>query len=206
MSHLVVIRHGATTPSSEGRYVGRTDPPLNERGREQAMAWQPFGQYNLLDVQTYHSPLVRAEQTATLGGFPSPKPSELLTEWDLGDLEGAVAEDYRARHPEWSLFVDGPPGGSGERPEAVAARAMEAVRALYEELADERSAVFVAHGQFLKALAAVVLGLPLRGAGSFALGPARAGVFTRRRTGRIALTGWNLPAPVTPAEFFRDLT
>ena len=41
---------------------------------------------------------------------------------------------------------------------------------------------------------------------SFALGPGRAGVFTRRSTGRIALTGWNLPAPVHPSEFFRDLT
>jgi probable phosphoglycerate mutase len=205
MSHLVVIRHATTTPSSEGLFVGRADPSLNERGREQAMAWQPFGEYHV-DVSTYHSPLVRAEQTAMLGGFSSPVPAELLIEWDLGDLEGAVADDYRSRHPDWSLFVDGPPDGSGERPEGVAARAEAAVGTLYEPLADGQIAVFVAHGQFLKALATVVLGLSLRDAGRFALGPARAGVFTRRSTGRVALTGWNLPAPAYPAEFFEDLT
>jgi broad specificity phosphatase PhoE len=205
MPYLVVIRHGATTPSSEGHYVGRADPPLNERGREQAQAWQTFGKHHA-DARAYHSPLIRAEQTALLGGFAESEPNDLLIEWDLGDLEGAVAEDYRSQHPDWSLFVDGPPDDSGERPEAVAARAEAAVGTLYEPLADDQIAVFVAHGQFLKALATVVLGLPLRDAGSFALGPARAGVFMRRRTGRIALTGWNLPAPVTPAEFLRDLT
>jgi broad specificity phosphatase PhoE len=205
MSHLVVIRHATTTPSSEGLFVGRTDPPLNERGREQAMAWQSFGKCHA-DASTYHSPLIRAEQTATLGGFASPVPAELLIEWDLGGLEGAVADDYRSRHPNWSLFVDGPPEHSGERPQGVAARAEAAVDALYEPLADDQIAVFVAHGQFLKALATVVLGLPLRHAGRFALGPARAGVFTRRSTGRLALTGWNLPAPAHPAEFFEDLT
>jgi probable phosphoglycerate mutase len=205
MSHLVVIRHGATTPSSSGLYVGRADPPLNERGCEQARAWQPFGKHHTL-VRAYHSPLVRAEQTAVLGGFTASSPNDLLIEWDLGDLEGAVAENYRSQHPDWSLFVDGPPDGSGERPTAVAARAEAAVRTLYEPLAADEIGVFVGHGQFLKALATVVLGLPLRNAGAFALGPARAGVFTRRTTGRIALTGWNLPAPVTPTEFFQDLT
>jgi probable phosphoglycerate mutase len=204
MSHLVVIRHGATVPSSKGLFVGRADPPLNERGREQATAWQPFGKYHP-DARTYHSPLVRAQQTATLGGFPSPVPAEPLIEWDLGDLEGTVADDYRSRHPDWSLFVDGPPDGSGERPADVAARAEAAVDTLYRPLAGDRVVVFVAHGQFLKVLATVVLGLSLRDAGGFALGPARAGVFTRRRTGRVALTGWNLPAPAHPAEFFEDL-
>lgn len=204
MTHLVVIRHGATTQSSAGLYVGRADPPLDERGREQARAWRPFSEHHA-GLYVHHSPLIRAEQTAVLGGFASPAPNELLVEWDLGDLEGAVAEHYRAQHPDWSLFVDGP-GGSGEPPEAVAARAEAAVRALYEPLANDDIAVFVSHGQFLKALATVVLGLPLREASALALGPARAGVFTRRSTGRIALTGWNLPAPAHPAEFFRDLT
>ncbi|WP_170213100.1 histidine phosphatase family protein [Catellatospora citrea] len=200
-----MIRHGATAPSSAGLYVGRTDPPLNESGCEQARAWRPFGRHHA-GAHVYHSPLIRAEQTAVLGGFLSPAPSELLVEWDLGELEGSVAEVYRAQHPDWSLFLDGPPGGSGERPEAVAARARAAVSALYEPLADDEIGVFVAHGQFLKALATIMLGLPLREASAFALGPARAGVFTRRTTGRIALTGWNLPAPVHPAEFFRGLT
>ena len=83
--------------------------------------------------------------------------------------------------------------------EVLMGRAGAAVGTLYQPLAKDQVVVFVAHGQFLKVLATVVLGLPLRDAGGFALGPARAGVFTRRRTGRIALTGWNLPAPAHPA-------
>jgi probable phosphoglycerate mutase len=205
MSHLVVIRHGATTPSSAGLYVGRNDPPLDERGRGQAKAWQAFAQQHP-GAHTYHSPLARAEQTAVLGRFPSPACHDLLIEWDLGQLDGTVAEDYRSQHPGWSLFIDGPPGGFGERPEAVAARAEAAVRFGHESSGDAEIVVFVSHGQFLKVLATVVLGLPLAGAGAFALGPARAGVFTRRSAGRLALTGWNVPAPALAADFFRDLT
>jgi probable phosphoglycerate mutase len=205
MSHLVVIRHGATTLSSAGLYVGRTDPPLSERGREQARAWQPFAEQHP-GARTYHSPLARAQQTALLGTFPSPVCNDLLVEWDLGQIDGVVADDYRSQHPTWSLFVDGPPGDSGERPEAVATRAEAAVRSVFEASGDAELVVFVSHGQFLKALATVVLGLPLAAAGAFALGPARAGIFTRRKTGRLAMTGWNVPAPALTAEFFRDLT
>jgi probable phosphoglycerate mutase len=205
MSHLVVIRHGATTLSSAGLYVGRTDPPLSERGREQAQAWQPFAEQHP-GARTYHSPLARAEQTALLGTFSAPVCEDLLVEWDLGQLDGVVADDYRSQHRDWSLFIDGPPGSSGERPGDVAIRAEAVISSVFERSEDADLVVFVSHGQFLKALATVVLGLPLAGAGAFALGPARAGVFTRRATGRLAMTGWNVPASALNPEFFRDLT
>lgn len=197
---VLALRHGATELSASGIFVGRSDPPLSPRGEEQAAGWRSLADSDLV-TRVVASPLVRAGQTARIAGFTSIETDPDLIEWDLGDLEGRHAEQWRAAHPGWSLFVEGPPA-SGERYADVAARARRVIDSV-----DESSGlvVLVGHGQMLKVLATELLGLSPDVAATFALGPARAGLFLRRTAGW-RLAGWNLPAPPTADSLLMELT
>ena len=115
-------------------------------------------------------------------------PLDDLREWDLGQLEGLCADEYRSANPGWSLFEDGAPGG--ETPDAVAARVD---RVLDRVLAvDSEAVVLVGHGQFLKALAVRVLNLNAGAANRMSWGPARAALLTCRSSiSAYCLAGWN---------------
>lgn len=197
---ILAIRHGATELSAAGVFVGRSDVPLSERGEAQAAVWRSIADSELV-TRAVASPLVRAGQTARVAGFASVETDPNLIEWDLGDLEGQHAEQWRAAHPDWSLFIDGPPD-SGERYADVAARARRVVARVE---GDPGLVVFFGHGQMLKVLAAELLGLPSAAAATLALGPARGGLFLRRTAGW-RLAGWNLPAPHTAAALLTELT
>lgn len=202
---VFLLRHGATDMSETGAFVGRADPRLNHRGELQAAAWQPLASSGLVG-RTVHSPLRRAAQTAAVAGFTPTETSELLREWDLGDLEGANADEFRRANPTWSLFVDGPPNGSGERPAEVVDRARDVISAFLGTEDADGVLVLVAHGQFLRVLALTLLGLPVRHASSFALGPARAAIISVRGSGAYALTGWNIAGPAQPLQALAGLT
>lgn len=202
---LIVIRHGATDLSQSGAFVGRSDPDLNFLGRSQAASWRWLAGSDQVD-RCYHSPLRRTAETAALAGFEASLPSNLLVEWDLGTLEGLNAESVREASPKWSLFVDGPPDGSGERPATVEERARLAVQSLRLRDTPRSSVVLIGHGQFLKVLAAVLLELPVDRAAKFSLGPARAGFFTLRSNGHFSLTGWNVAAGEKAEDVFGGLT
>ena len=156
----------------------------------------------LAPIASYTSPLRRAMSTARLAGLSEAEPLPALREWDLGDAEGITASEYRASHPGWSLFEDGAP--SGESPSSVAARLDDAISMLGR--GQNGTVVFVTHGQLTKFLVTRLLGLPGSAAGRFALGPARAALFTQRQPGLWSLTGWNVAAPTDPADAFTSLT
>lgn len=199
--HLLLIRHGETAASADGLFTGRSDVPLTETGRRQARAWRATTA-SIKDMAAFTSPLSRAVETAALAGLRAVEIVDDLMEWDLGPLEGLVADAHRIADPDWNLYDDGP-GVPGESPGAVAARAasvLERVQALPQHVA-----VLVSHGQFLRVLTAVALEVPLPVASRFSLGPARAGMLTLRANGRLSLTGWNLPGGVG-ASLFRELT
>lgn len=181
--HLLILRHGHTAMSVSGVYAGSTDVPLDSEGREAAGSWRE----TLTGAPGFHSPLTRAAETAELADLGSSVLDE-LREWDLGELEGLPAEKYRRANPTWSLFRDGAPGGESPREVTLrAGRVLDAVREV-----DETLLVLVGHGQFSKALAAVLLDLPLTAATRFIWGPARAALFSwRPSAGGYALAGWN---------------
>jgi probable phosphoglycerate mutase len=122
-----------------------------------------------------------------------------LVEWDLGDLEYQNADEYRRSNPHWSLHQDGAPGG--ESVTDVTVRANVVREAWLDSSAD--LVIVVSHGQFIKALAAVLLDQDPRFAARLSLGPARAAHFLRRATGT-SLVGWNL-SPSEP-DLWKDLT
>lgn len=161
MTHRVILlRHGETEWSREGRHTGRTDIPLTDAGVAQARA---AGE-RLIGVavdRVLVSPLVRAVQTCELAGHAAGALVEpALMEWDYGAYEGRTSVEIGAERPGWSLWRDGCP--EGEAASDVAARVDPVVERCSAEPA---SWLVVAHGHLLRVFAARWCGLdPAAGA------------------------------------------
>src|ERR671932_2860103 len=66
---LVIVRHGESTWNAEERLQGQLDPPLSERGREQALALRAAADLSGFPPErTICSDLSRARETAELLG------------------------------------------------------------------------------------------------------------------------------------------
>jgi probable phosphoglycerate mutase len=176
----VVIRHGETEWSEEGRHTGRIDIPLDDHGREQARALAgPLATRDFSLVLV--SPLSRAAETCALAGFADRAvPTEDLLEWDYGDYDGRTTHDIRAERPGWTLWADGVPGG--ETAASVGRRADRVIERAREETGDT---LCFAHGHVLRVLAARWIGLPPMGGRMLALD-----------AGGIGELGWEREVPV----------
>ena len=163
---LWLVRHGETEWSREGNYTGLTDIPLTPAGEDQATAARAkIGGFTFDRVFT--SPLIRARRTAELLGYPDAEVLEHAHEWDYGQNEGRKSTEVRAENPGYIIWNDGVPGG--ESLAAVAARAdriISTVQAGCGTPMDQdpgavpiQRAMLVAHGHFLRILAARWLGL-----------------------------------------------
>ncbi|OJU40400.1 MAG: hypothetical protein BGN97_11195 [Microbacterium sp. 69-10] len=192
MTRILIIRHGETSSSRLGQFTGREDVQLTEKGRSQARQWSgQLGEFvaaSATEGTFFSSPLHRCRETAQLAIGSEARSCEDLIEWDLGTLHGVSADDFRRDHPNWNLFSDGPPDGSGESPVDIRMRASRVLERLRESRGD---VVLFTHGQFAKVLIAFMLGLPQATASRFALGPAR-GALVMERTSGLSLAGWNL--------------
>ena len=151
---VVLVRHGETEWSRDGRHTGRTDVELTDQGRRDAEALGALlaGRRFALVLT---SPLSRASETASRAGFGDvAEPCDDLVEWNYGEYEGRRTVEIRVERPGWTLWRDGVPGGEsaadiGARADRVLAR----LRGL-----DGDAAVF-AHGHVLRVLTAQWLGL-----------------------------------------------
>lgn len=188
----VLVRHGQTEWSRNGRHTGRTDIPLDDHGRAQAAA---VGE--LLAGEQFtavlSSPLVRAFDTCALAGYGEVAEVDPdLMEWDYGAYEGRTSADIRDERGQWSLWTDGVP--AGESVDDVSERAMRVVKRI--EQSQGETLVF-AHGHLLRVLAAVWCGLPPLEGRRLVLG---AGNVSRLgwEHGLRCLTGWNLQTGPDP--------
>jgi broad specificity phosphatase PhoE len=151
---VVLVRHGETEWSRDGKHTGRTDVRLTERGREQAEALGAALEARRFDL-VLTSPLQRASETCRLAGYGEvAQPRDELREWDYGAYEGRRTVEIREERPGWTLWRDGVPGG--ETGAQVGAR-VDSVIAELRSLAGD-AAVF-AHGHVLRVLAVRWLGL-----------------------------------------------
>lgn len=152
---LVLVRHGETVWSREGRHTGRTDIALTDQGRADAGRLATvLASFTFARVLV--SPLARARQTCALAGLASREElCAALMEWDYGDYEGLTRAQILDLRPGWSLWRDGCPGG--EAPGDVAARVDGVIASVAE--VDGDVALF-AHGHVLRVLAARWLGQP----------------------------------------------
>ena len=183
---MLVVRHGETAWSREGRHTGRTDVPLTAEGEVQARGlaevlsgWAP--------ALVLTSPLGRARRTAELAGL-HPEIDADLAEWDYGVYEGRTTGEIRAIDPGWSVW-DSPPG-LGESLGEVALRARRVLHRCGPLLAAGDDVVLVAHAHLLRILTATWLDLPPRAGEGLVLGPASTGVLGHERETR-ALLRWN---------------
>jgi broad specificity phosphatase PhoE len=181
---LWLLRHGETEWSRSGQYTGLTDLPLTPLGEEQARSARPV----LADVSfdlVLTSPLQRARRTAELAGFPDAVVAPEAHEWDYGQYEGINSAEVRAKNPGYLIWTHGVPGGEtlnqvADRADSILAR----VRGPRPDGEGLHNVLLVAHGHFLRILAARWLNLdPIEGR-HFLLG-----------TAKVCTLGWDKRTP-----------
>jgi probable phosphoglycerate mutase len=153
--YLVLLRHGETEWTISGRHTGRSDIPLTDAGREEARAaGERIAGMRFDRVIT--SPMERAVETCRLAGFgDGATTDDALLEWDYGDYEGVTTAEIQETVPDWSLFVQGCPGG--ESAADVGARVDPLVDAAR---GGQGNWLFAAHGHVLRVVGARWVGLP----------------------------------------------
>jgi broad specificity phosphatase PhoE len=194
---VLLVRHGATEWSTNGRHTGRTDIPLTDDGVEQAAALEPMlarliadrSPSGHVDPVVFTSSLRRAKDTAA-EAMPGSTPEEthLLLEVDYGRYEGLRHAEISADDPTWNVFDDGGPGG--ESVMAVMARCDSFIAKL-ERVASGRVVVAFTHGHLSRFLTARLLGLPPQAGAAFYNDTGTIAVIEQRR-GALTLTGWNI--------------
>jgi broad specificity phosphatase PhoE/ribonuclease HI len=156
-TRLLLVRHGQTAHNAAGRYSGRGDVPLSERGEAQALATGVrISAVAPATAAVVTSPLSRCTRTATaiadaLGGVPVAVDPDLV-ECDFGEWEGQTFAEVRERWPDrladWLADTAvAPPGG--ESFAAVSTRARRAVAAARAAYPD-KTVVVVSHVSPLK--------------------------------------------------------
>lgn len=168
---VYLIRHGQTAWSISGQHTGRTDIALTAHGEDEARELRPRLE-KITFARVLCSPLQRARRTCELAGLGGKAEIEAdLAEWDYGTYDGKRSQDIRKDRPGWILFRDGCP--EGEMPNAVAARGARLIGRL--NLMQGNVALF-SHGEFLMALAALWIDLPVIEGQHFLMGTASLGI------------------------------
>lgn len=103
-TRILLIRHGETDWNRIHRFQGRSDLPLNQKGKDQAHALALALKDESLTA-IYSSPLIRTLETARLIKVFHPSiplfEEEGLVEMNLGEFEGMEAQRWAAEYPDF---------------------------------------------------------------------------------------------------------
>jgi broad specificity phosphatase PhoE len=184
---VVLVRHGDTEWSRDGRHTGKTDIPLTDDGRRQAKALAPeLSAWLFALVLT--SPLQRARDTCRLAGYEGHAQVRAeLQEWDYGRYEGLTSDQIAATDPMWSLWRDGGPGG-----EKAADVGRRVDRVIAEVRGVEGDVLIFAHGHVLRVLASRWLGEPPEGGRHYSLQTAAFSILGQEHRDPV-IRRWNQP-------------
>jgi broad specificity phosphatase PhoE len=162
LTEILLTRHGETDWNRDGRFQGHADPPLNDRGREQAaQLGKTLADESLAAV--YSSPLQRAHETAELVAEPhglAVLPVDGLREVDVGSWEALTRDEVEHRYPEqFRRWLDYQQGWTdGETYEQMGARVIAALQELSERH-DGQRILAVTHGGPIRAALAQAEGI-----------------------------------------------
>jgi broad specificity phosphatase PhoE len=161
---VLLARHGETDDNAARRFQGHRDPPLNDRGREQARA---LGEALAGDGirELWSSPLRRALETATIAGEVlglEPCLDPRLMEVDVGRWAGRLYADLALDEPdayaEWRSGFGGFrfPGGESLQEQG------ERVAEVLAEIAGvaEKPVLVVCHGGVIREARRILAGAP----------------------------------------------
>jgi broad specificity phosphatase PhoE len=153
-----LVRHGETEWSKSGQHTGTTDLPLTDNGYAQAKTLRPL-LHKAQFVAVLSSPRTRARVTCEQALEIEPQVDEDLAEWNYGTYEGRTSADIHAVNPNWSLWIDGGPGG--ESPDQIGQRADRLLARVAQINAGKGDVALFAHGHILRVLALRYLGWPM---------------------------------------------
>ncbi len=166
MGRVYLIRHGEVAWNAANAYVGSTDIPLNDRGREQAaLLAERLAKEGIAAI--YASDLSRARETAEIVGERLDLSVMLipaLQELDYGEWEGMPESELPVRYPElfrqWKADPANVSPPNGETFSQLRDRAYPAFCRIAEAHSDENVAV-VAHKSTNRALLCCLLGMDI---------------------------------------------
>ena len=164
MIRLILVRHGLTQWNEEKRYLGDSDIPLNQNGKQQAVALMHALKKERFD-QIFASNLKRAFETATI--IKNDREVSLISdvrlrELNLGALEGLTFLEAKIKYPDmlstWLENYDKPPDG-GELFSSLAERVSSFLDDL-KMIKAHKTILIVAHGGTLREIIRLLLGMP----------------------------------------------
>ena len=142
------VRHGESEANKNGVIAGGSyDPPLTDLGRQQAMAAQEHV-HNLNFHRIYHSPMIRAHDTAKIVNEKKQAPMNLtddLREWNLGNWVDITYAELTDRVVNQGLIPE-----NGEAYEDFCDRIEQAVRSILDQ--EKVPFMIVAHAGTFAAL------------------------------------------------------
>jgi broad specificity phosphatase PhoE len=198
MGELILLRHGETEWSRDGRHTGRTDIPLTPKGIAGAQALAPMIARRVAGdrlMAVFASPAQRAQATAKLAGLTVTTTDPDLWEWDYGGYEGITTSEIAKSRPGWNLWRDGViPGDAahpGETVQDVGER-VDRVLKRAEPLLAAGDVALVAHGHVLRVLTARYLGLPPDSGRLFRLDTGTVSTLGAEHEDPVILS-WNVP-------------
>jgi alpha-ribazole phosphatase len=182
LTRLVLVRHGETDWTVQGRFSGHTELPLNEKGQRQATAVAHRLSGEKIHA-IYTSDLRRALATAQAiaefqeltQGVPMVLPDRRIREVDFGEWEGLTYAEVLERDPvgvnawQGDLLKTAPPGG--ESLEQLADRLKPFLASILTDF-PEKTLVIAGHAGSLQCLVCLALSLSVKKYWQFRLSPA----------------------------------
>lgn len=157
-SKLILVRHGETDLNKQGRYLGHSNPSLNEQGLVQAHNIAHHLKGEDIDF-ILSSDLSRALETSMIISSMAHIPIKItpsLREIDFGEWEGSTFEEIQINYPQvFAEWLKDPfklriPGG--ETGEELNTRVIEAWNAAALKAVGHKTLVIVSHGGPLRLL------------------------------------------------------